>query len=1605
MKHRSFAIALLLLLAASIAAAQKGPLDELGFNPEKLYDFSGVDSVNLFNGNLAISVPLGIRYSVSPALSYQFTLVYNSKVWDTETWQCVTDMGPCPPVTRPNLRSNAGLGWRVSLGRLLPPYHGTVVSSLDRNGWMYEGPAGDEHFFFGGSPSNPVQTNVAAGLRMKTVDDNTRDVEFASGQIHRFQYLGNEWRLTQMRDRYNNYVNIGYVLDGSSETEWNVADSVGRHHKIDFRYWSSMNDGWSRGMMIQDAYLEAFGGDDANQAHYHFAYQPISYYGPCSNNGMDSVPLLIGLNQPDGSVYSFGYALPGGSCTNGTLARITYPTGGTANYAYLTQFYPNPDNLCGGLNDFSAVSTKSLDDGSGPHSWAYVYNLGPYVAAAYYKNVGGTTESDTNPCGQPGDLAPSFPNGPVYWSRTSVLAPTDAASHRTRTDHYFSVAATDTTNGWCTYANDLGIGSKGQYGFTGPIGIPPFTARRGRPDASFAAVTDVASSGVGGGLSTELFANCDSGGDCTNGTLLRRTYDTYDDPRYDGSETKANAQTVVVARTEFNDDPACGASPCYTTTTKTDDNGFHQYRTSTVETNFPTLATATATVQYPTWSSSDLVDPTKLWVSERYAERTRTEGTATAHETFCFDNNTTGSLLRHRVLAGSKPGQHDLLEVHSYDSLGDVVFTSDYGGDDQTLDTGSDVCSIPLPSQPSYQVENGYMTVENGTNVYTGGIVTTSRFRDPSAGSALSFFTRDRTIDRYSGAVTTSRDSAGVATLLTYDAKPARLQSVTTPGGAVTTYTYTNAIGSAGNNAFTRARVDASTTSATGTLGKQWVFDGLGRVFRAASSGPNFWSASETAYDAEGRVASKSEPESTGSGPPSGSLIAANKTIYAYDALGRPTAITAPDNSDTTFNYAGASTKMRTAKIWTGSDQPVNVVEEYDGFGRLRGVTEPSGPTTSTSVTGNSVLTSYTYDVGNRLTGVAMGSVSGTGASRTFFGPVQTRVFDYDGRGFLRWESQPESGMVSYAYDARGHVISKTQSAANSAFDMNYTYDSAERLLRIDGRNPFYDPANPAQPQFRAIKEFTYADTNGTFVRNQATLTDLKAGKLVSATRHNYGKTTAEATYDVQDVYHYGDVAGRKTDRTTTISRSQSGLSNVVQAITTSIGYNDLDLPSVITYPMCDGCGTPPTDPDRSNTSRTYTSGRLTTLSNFASSISYWPNGMRNVLSHTNGIDDTQTIANLARPSEITFGTTARPYDRCIRPAFTTQPASVPVSGGSATLTASVSGTGPFTYQWYVYGQSDPIATHGNVSATTDSITVNPTATSLYNVTVSNPCGYEASQTSKVTVNDCPLPTTGTIQAIAQPDGTWILTPNPVARQPRTYAWRRVSDNQVVGSSETLPVGILSTTTSYSLTINDACGTSAVGQVTISVPIPITNGMIATASVTPLQIAVTWPSSVGTAPYAVERRSLGGSWEQAGTTNTTSFVDTQISSGRTYVYRVTATSGGTTNYDVATTTTFIQAVSGTSVTSAPISSMLAAVNSVRAAAGWPSVTWSNILASADPLPDPGQRVTARHVMACRERMNEALQALGVSVQPYTHPDLLNLVLSASYVNEVEQRAQ
>ncbi|HYC59155.1 MAG TPA: hypothetical protein VEK79_06265 [Thermoanaerobaculia bacterium] len=1564
---RKIVIAVLLLLAPFVMA-QRPPATELGFKPERTYDFGGVDNVNVLNGNVIVNIPLGLTYPVAGDLSYGLSLVYNSKVWDYAT---VFENTQEYLYAKPGLRSNAGPGWRVSMGRLLAD--GLPGAQHADNGWIYEGSSGDEHKFGGEDPGATVLHSIGgAYLRMIRESSTRRRVEFPDGAKHTFEYERGKWRLKYIGNQFGDNVGVTYLYDGSDRTtSWTISDQHGRVHTVHFVHHVALDDSFDDGMNVSSIVYEGVGG-----ATYTITFNytdTIVAYG-CGHSYIAPAPgapagttlnlkLLTSVSLPDGSIWGLSYftAAEASACSQGLVKNLTFPTRGKIEYTY--QMYTLNDDACGGGGvDASSpgVATRTIDG----NVWKYLLTRSAPVWPA-----GGSPGFPLD-CGQYPEGGSIPPSASYRWTRTSVLSPPDAYGLRTRRDHYFNLWTAPVTGYDPLFnADDPALF---EFAEAAAPAWPGLAAARLVPAEETA--VDVSATDDGAipsfanrSLSELVWSGCSETGSCASGTLLRSIYKRY---KY------LNQRLPVSERERFEDDDDCNGQTCWVQTDRSSFDFLGHHRTIVTSSNYPGDSLRTTYTGYPVWTTAQLMSSTTPWVLNTYTEQTRTAGAQTFKSTFWFDGF--GRLRRTRSFAGASEQPHDIVTEYIYSGANLLTETS-YGGDGGALGTSTDLSTLSLGT-PRYK----------NLHTWSAGVLAQSRYVDPASGAGLSFLTLDLAIDSSTGLATAGKAVDGVATT-SYEYEPwGRLKKMTPPGQTPTLFTFTNATASA--FAKVEARRNADPASANDDISIVYHYDGMGRLVQQKELMPGAtpaWTLRATTLDALGRVDKAHTARNTSTSDYDTAVAGTPATTYRYDGLGRVTQITMPDSSTSTSSYVGERLKSRTSSIATPSSSTtaVQVTEEYDAYGRLVKITEPSGPTTAAAPLGADVVTEYRYDAADHLVSVKMKAPDGV---------IQDRVFDYDGRGFLRWESQPESGMKSYAYDARGHVVSKTHGAAATHFDLNYIYDSAERLVRIDARNPFFDPADPVNfPQFRVLKEFQFGTSNDG--------TDYRNGKLISATRYNYDD--GDSTYKIRDEYRYDSVtadpeegivaydnpAGWLRSKKTVISETTWFGNTVLKQVEQSVERDTNGMLKTVRYPICNNCGGTPTGPSRS-VQYTYAAGRLQSVPGYIDSLSYWPNGMRNVQAHSNGIADTQTVGAMDRPTQLKFGT----YDHCVRPVFTTHPvnAEVPSTPG-ATVRLTVLATGSPTYEWFKDGVL--VGTGSFFDA----------GVGEYSVRAQNSCGFVLSQTAIVTTQ-CVAPATGVITASVQPDGSWILRPNPTARSPRSFAWRRMPEPETIATTETLTVPALSETTTYRLTIEDGCG-SSYSEVTIKIRLAAPQGLTASWSTsTPGRIVVDWNAVAGATGYVVERRS-GAEWTVIGGPAAPSFIDTTVVAGHTYAYRVYASAGTNESdpgvSDVATTRTFTEPVEGGSADNVTaVTEMLNAVNSVRAAAGWPAVTWTNILAASDPVPAPGQWITARQIVACRIRMNEARLALGAAVLSFHPPELDLLEIRAAYIRDVLRAA-
>lgn len=989
--RRLLVLAGALFLGAGLVLADTHPNTDRGFAPERAFLIGDIDNVNTFNGNLAITIPIGGTYPVDGGLSYGLTLVYNSNLWEFQEREDSIS-GQTFSQGRAQF-GNTGLGWRLSMGGLFPRATNPLATGLGG----YTGPDGNTHIFYaklhegdgedpedgGLGPQKVAYTRDGSYLRLFDRGTDKREVEFPDGTIHTFDDLG---RVIEIRTRFKlaNQQPAAWVRVSYGTGLWTVTDSLNRTHTVSLS--ARVQDGLSQ-ESVDRVDLQAFGGQTAS---YLFSYSGATAIGraaPHNDPAMApqaNVIFLTGITLPDASSYSipvssYETSVATGapnSRSSGAIRRLRLPTLGYLEWDF--QDYSFSTESGKPFRRFSSgVAKRRMKDPNGTTvlgEWIYSTALSP---------------------------ATEFSPLPVFEELINEVR--DPLGHRTR--RYFSVRA---TNGGAQFS---------EYDYS-----LPFTKK--------------VSDGAGRYLAVEVL-------DASN-VLLRSTYVRYEaDQRAspipgDLQDRIALNRREASTRTVYNDDGNRTVD-----LGRSNFDGLGHYRQTVTTSSFgggdtphtsfvgylPSVGTyaldGTGVVQ----PGFTMIPSSGSWILTILGDRYDSEGAFTQRDTSCFDPST-GFLKRRRTHRnpGSWSG-NDLLAEYTPDVAGNVVRESYFGGDGAALST-TDTCSFALPGA-SYQVDH----------TYQAGVRATSRYLNAS------FNSLDRTIDARSGLPSASKDTAGLTTTYTYDTLGRLLWSQPpvlggAGGDGWTEYVYSPAATpSALANVVIRRRGNGSQSAPVLSQG-QVFFDGFGRLARESQRLPGgVTNARDTAYNSAGLKESVSEVQT---GTP------AKKMEYRdYDPFARPTTIRPPDGSvhDISLRYFGSRVVERTVSIGTSynsgtqtvTEAPAKTTETYDHQGRLLKVTEPSG------ATGAQVTTSYSYDAGNRLTGVSTpATVSGSLVT-------QTRSFVYDSLGLLRSEAHPEkgafgNGTVTYSqYDARGHARRKV----DGQNDLTYTFDGSERLTLV----------------------------------------------------------------------------------------------------------------------------------------------------------------------------------------------------------------------------------------------------------------------------------------------------------------------------------------------------------------------------------------------------------------------------------------------------------------------------------------------------------------------------------------------------------------------------
>jgi hypothetical protein len=355
-------------------------------------------------------------------------------------------------------------------------------------------------------------------------------------------------------------------------------------------------------------------------------------------------------------------------------------------------------------------------------------------------------------------------------------------------------------------------------------------------------------------------------------------------------------------------------------------------------------------------------------------------------------------------------------------------------------------------------------------------------------------------------------------------------------GQGTTTYYYTDTAG-----AFSVQEQHTVNTLGTKTL-TTTSFDGLGRKITIETVTPQCASPIEvdTTYDSMSRIHLVSNPYCSTFDSTYG------LTTFAYDALGRKTQTTNPDNtpsnnSISTITYGGNATEFTDPPNGAGYPQHI---QQVNGLGQLTSVCEVSASTfggasptsCGLNITGTGYLTSYTYDpLGN------LRNVNQHGISRSFI---------YDSLSRLTYAMNPEAGATTYGYlttsnthcspnpaipcsktDARGVTVSYTYDILSRFLSKTYSSSGASTPLSCYQ----YDAGTGTNPKGHLTNAWTQPASSGSCSPSPGSFINLKSflnydavGRLLNAQQQTCvgGSCSGPSPYMVSMAY---DLIGNLT--------------------------------------------------------------------------------------------------------------------------------------------------------------------------------------------------------------------------------------------------------------------------------------------------------------------------------------------------------------------------------------------------------------------------------------------------------------------------------------------
>ena len=152
--------------------------ETVGFQSNHVFESGHFgEDIDVLNGGLHLTIPIGPKYEVNDRLGYQLILSYNSKVWDYSDFKTSDPIESDTPSVQQYNEGPSGIGFTLNFGRLIQDVHSRVCSGgVDcwMTTWKWVTPDGNQHdvWFKEGLTSNdqPSPSDPNQGYPLFTTD-------------------------------------------------------------------------------------------------------------------------------------------------------------------------------------------------------------------------------------------------------------------------------------------------------------------------------------------------------------------------------------------------------------------------------------------------------------------------------------------------------------------------------------------------------------------------------------------------------------------------------------------------------------------------------------------------------------------------------------------------------------------------------------------------------------------------------------------------------------------------------------------------------------------------------------------------------------------------------------------------------------------------------------------------------------------------------------------------------------------------------------------------------------------------------------------------------------------------------------------------------------------------------------------------------------------------------------------------------------------------------------------------------------------------------------------------------------------------------------------